>query len=142
MLRHDKSLSSHKFSEYDDDIFKPNKKSSGNLVDNYLSLKSSKNNKKKKVSPTSNFLDINNLVDQQSVRSKRSTRSKQKKIEKRIEVDSGSSSSDFRKMASIAIIESNTPRKGEKDHLKVSKYNSVSQSKPSLVKIKKTEDSP
>ena len=51
MLRHDKSLSSHKFSEYNDDNSKPNNKlSSENAVDQFLNLQSTKKSKIKKPS--------------------------------------------------------------------------------------------
>ena len=104
MLRHDKSLSSHKFSEYNDDNSKPNNKlSSENAVDQFLNLQSTKKSKIKKPSSPSN-LDFNDLVDKQSVGSKRPEK------EVLIHVKSSSSSS-LQHMASIAIIDTTTPRK-------------------------------
>lgn len=105
MLRHDKSLSSHKFSEYNEDIFKPNniKLSSGNTVDQFLNLQSTKKSKIKKPSSPS-ALDFNDLVDKQSVGSKRPDK------EVLIHVQSSSSSS-LKHMASIAIIDTTTHQK-------------------------------
>ena len=104
MLRHDKSLSSHKFSEYNEDVSKPNNKlSSENAVDQFLNLQSTKKSKIKKPSSPS-ALDFNDLVDKQSVGSKRPEK------EVLIHVKSSSSSS-LQHMASIAIIDATTPRK-------------------------------